>query len=215
MAPIDVLILDAHPVYRNGLKIVLSSLPQTRVVGETTTGEEAVKLALDLQPHVVLMDLNIPDMNGIDATRRILQANPRIGILVITMCDDDRSVFASMRAGARGYLLKGADQDEVLDAIRVVAAGGAIFSPAVAHRLVHFFAGAKPPGVAEAFPELTEREQEILALIAEGLSNGEIADKLGLSGKTIRNNISNIFNKLQVTDRSQAIALAREAGLGS
>jgi DNA-binding NarL/FixJ family response regulator len=163
---------------------------------------------------VILMDLKMPDMNGIEATRRIVQTSPHIGILVLTMFQDDDSVFAAMRAGARGYLLKGADQDEMLRAIRAVASGEAIFSRVIAQKLMHYFGNVKLPGPSSIFPELTDREREILALIAQGYKNPEIAEHLTLSPKTVRNHVSNIFSKLQVADRAQAILRAREAGLG-
>ena len=214
MESIRVLIADDHPVYRDGLRILLDSLPDAEVVGEAASGEEAVASALSLQPDVILMDLQMPGINGIEATRRILHTTPHIGVLVLTMFEDDDSVFAAMRAGARGYLLKGADQQEILRAIRSVAHGEAIFGPAIAQRLMSFFANPTPPGPRQSFPELTEREGEILGMIAQGQSNTEIADRLGLSEKTIRNHVSNIFSKLQVADRAQAIVRAREAGLG-
>ena len=214
MESIRVLIADDHPVYRDGLRILLDSLPDAEVVGEAATGEEAVDSAMSLQPDVILMDLQMPGINGIEATRRILNATPHIGVLVLTMFEDDDSVFAAMRAGARGYLLKGADQQEILRAIRSIANGEAIFAPAIAQRLSNFFANPNPPGPPQSFPELPEREREILGLIAQGDSNTEIADRLSLSQKTVRNHVSNIFSKLQVVDRAQAIVRAREAGLG-
>ena len=214
MDPIRVLIADDHPLFRDGLRVLLDSVADTAVVGEARDGDEAIALAAALQPDVILMDLKMPGPNGIEATRRILATHPAIGIVVVTMFEDDDSVFAAMRAGARGYLLKGADQDDMLRAIRGVARGEAIFGPAIARRLMRFFAapgGAAPP---PAFPELTEREREVLALIAQGRSNGQIADSLFLSAKTVRNHVSNIFGKLQVADRAGAIVRAREAGLG-
>jgi DNA-binding NarL/FixJ family response regulator len=214
MESIRVLIADDHPVYRDGLRILLDSLPEAEVVGEAASGEEAVALALSVQPDVILMDLQLPGINGIEATRRILHTTPHIGVLVLTMFEDDDSVFAAMRAGARGYLLKGADQQEILRAIRSIANGEAIFAPAIAQRLINFFANPNPPLPSQSFPELTEREREILAHIAQGHSNTEIADRLALSQKTVRNHVSNIFSKLQVADRAQAIVRAREAGLG-
>jgi DNA-binding NarL/FixJ family response regulator len=214
MEKIRILIADDHPLFRDGLRALLNSVADTEVVGEATSGEEAIGIAASLQPDIILMDINMPGVNGIEATRSIMQASPHIGILVVTMFEDDDSVFAAMRAGARGYLLKGADQAEVLRAIHAVASGEAIFSPAIAVRLMRFFAmpaSASPP---QAFPELTEREREILTLIAQGHNNNDIADRLVLSPKTVRNNVSNIFSKLQVADRAQAIVRARDAGLG-
>ncbi|MDP8950037.1 MAG: response regulator transcription factor [Actinomycetota bacterium] len=218
MAPLRVLIADDYPLFRSGLRALLGAVPDTTVAGQATTGEEAVALAAELQPDVVVMDLQMPGVSGIDATRRILDTSPHLGILVVTMFEDDYSVFAAMRAGAKGYVLKDADEEDMLHAIRAVSRGEAIFSPAVARRVIDFFTGAKPEVEravpARAFPELTDREREVLDLIAQGLSNPEIAARLYLSPKTVRNHISNIFAKLQVADRAQAIVRAREAGLG-
>lgn len=211
--PIRILIADDHTLFRDGLRALLGSVPDTEVVGEAATGEEAIVQATTLSPHVVLMDIQMPGMNGIEATLRILQANPAVGIVVLTMFEDDDSVFAAMRAGARGYVLKGADQAEMLRAIRAVASGEAIFGPAIAHRLLAFFA-AKPSTPPLPFPDLTNREREVLDLLAAGHANVEIANRLYLSPKTIRNHVSSIFSKLQVADRAQAIVRAREAGLG-
>jgi DNA-binding NarL/FixJ family response regulator len=212
MSRLRVLIADDHPVFRFGMRALLGADPETDVVGEASTGEEAVTLARQLAPDIVLMDLNMPGVNGIEATRDILAARPEVGILIVTMVDDDGSLFAAMRAGARGYLLKGADGAETLRAIRAVASGEAIFSPGVARRLLGYFAA--PAQRQPTFPELTEREREILDLIAAGLSNGAIADRLVLSPKTVRNNVSSIFSKLQVAGRAEAIVRAREAGFG-
>lgn len=219
MDPLRVLIVDDHPLFRSGLRALLGTLPDTSVAGEAATGEEAISLAAELQPDVIVMDIQMPDVSGIDATRRILDTSPRIGVLIVTMFEDDYSVFAAMRAGAKGYMLKDADEEDMLHAIRAVSRGEAIFSPAVARRVIDFFTGARsgvelavPP---RAFPALTDREREILDLIAGGLSNPEIAARLYLSPKTVRNHISSIFAKLQVADRAQAIVRAREAGLGA
>ncbi|HYT34195.1 MAG TPA: response regulator transcription factor [Ktedonobacteraceae bacterium] len=215
MEQIRVLIADDHPLFRDGLRTLLNSGSEAEVVGEATTGEETITRAATLQPDVILMDINMPGVNGIEATRRILHTSPHISILVVTMYEDDDSVFAAMRAGARGYLLKGADQEETLRAIKAVSRGEAIFSPAIAKRLIRYFsparAAATPP---QAFPELTYREREILTLLAQGHNNADIAQRLVLSPKTVRNHLSNVFNKLQVADRAQAIIRAREAGLG-
>ncbi len=217
MNSIRILIADDHALFREGLGALFLSVPDTEVVGEAATGEEATTRAADLQPDVVLMDIQMPGINGIEATRTIVRESPHIGVLVVTMFEDDDSVFAAMRAGARGYLLKGADKEEMLLAIRAVSRGEAIFGPAIARRLMQYFATpapGMPAAPAQAFPDLTDREREILALIAQGRNNQEIADQLFLSLKTVRNYVSNIFGKLQVADRAQAIVRAREAGLG-
>jgi len=211
---IRILIADDHALFREGLQAHFLSVPDTEVVGEAATGEEAVTRAVDLQPDVVLMDIQMPGINGIEATRRIVRDSPHIGVIVVTMFEDDDSVFAAMRAGARGYVLKGADQDEILKVIRAVADGAAHFGPKIARRLMSFFSAPKPAALAEALPELTAREREVLDLIARHQTNPEIAKHLYLSPKTVRNHISNIFTKLQVADRAQAIIRAREAGLG-
>ena len=214
VATIRVLIADDHPLFLDGMHGLLDSVPDTEVVGEATTGEEAIRLAAALQPDVILMDIKMPGINGIEATREIAHAHPNIGILMITMLEDDESVFTAMRAGARGYMLKGANQAEILRAIRAVANGEAIFGPGIARRLLNFFSTSRPAPPPRAFPELSDRETEILALIAQGRSNQEIAGQLDLTLKTIRNHVSNIFSKLQVADRAQAVIRAREAGLG-
>ena len=220
MQAIRIVIADDHPVFRFGLRALLSAMPDTEVVGEVTTGDEVIALATHLRPDVILMDINMPGMNGIEATRQIREAGLRSRILIVTMLEDD-SVFAAMRAGAHGYLVKGAEPTEVLRAIRAVADGEAIFSPGIAERLIHFFAtppvGAgdrTPSAAAPIFPDLTEREREVLRLIAQGLTNSAIAEQLVLSPKTVRNYITEIFSKLQVADRAQAIIQARNAGLG-
>jgi len=212
--PLRILIVDDHPLVRKGLLALLSSVPDLMVVGEAVNGKDAITQAGEQQPDIILMDLDMPEMNGIEATRQIAQTSSRIGILVLTMLEDDASVFAAMRAGARGYLLKGADQADVLRAISVVAHGEAIFSPSIAQRLMQYFANMQPILPRSAFPDLTEREREILGLIAQGKSNVEIAEKLVLSPKTVSNHVSNIFSKLQVVDRAQAALRARQAGLG-
>lgn len=214
MEPTRVLIADDHTLFRDGLRALLSSVPDTEVVGEAATGDEAIEQAAELQPDVVLMDIRMPGTNGIEATRRILHTSPHIGVIVVTMFDDDDSVFAAMRAGARGYVLKGADQAEMLRVIRAVARGEALFGPAIAKRLMSFFATPWRDAALQVFPELTEREREVLDLIAQGYNNTEIAKHLVLSPKTVRNHVSNVFSKLQVVDRAQAIVRAREAGLG-
>ena len=212
--PIRILIADDHPLFRGGLRSLLESIADTEVIGEAATGEEAVEIAMALAPDVVVMDINMPGLNGIDATRRIVDESDQVNVLVMTMHDDDEAVFAAIRAGARGYLLKGAAQDETLRAIRSVANGEAIFSHGVAHRLRSFLAA--PPAVdpSQAFPQLTDRELEILQLLAERRTNAEIAATLFLSQKTVRNYVSAIFTKLQVADRAEAGLVARTAGLG-
>jgi len=214
MDPIRVLIADDHPFYREGVRTMLSVAPEIEIVGEAASGDETITQAESLQPDVILMDLKMPGINGIEATRRILHTSPHIGVLVLTMFEADESVFAAMRAGARGYLLKDADQEELIRAIKAVSRGEAIFSPAIAQRLIHYFAALRPVAADLAFPELTDREREILELMAQGHTNAEIAERLMLRTKTVQNHISNIFSKLQVADRSQAIVRARDAGLG-
>ena len=209
-----ILLADDHTIFRYGLRAMLSSLPEYEVVGEATTGEEAVALTAELRPDVILMDVQMPGKGGIEATRRILETSPGVGVIVVTMFEDDDSVFAAMRAGARGYVLKGADKEEVFTVVRAVARGEAHFGPEVAKQLMSFFSAPKPAAPSEAFPELTAREREVLDLIAGGRSNTEITRQLFLSPKTVRNHISNIFTKLRVADRAQAIVRAREAGLG-
>jgi DNA-binding NarL/FixJ family response regulator len=211
---IRVLIADDHTLFRDGLRALLASAPDTELVGEAATGQEAISLAASLQPDLIMMDLQMPVINGIEATRQIVETSPHINVLVVTMFDDDQSVFAAMRAGARGYLLKGANHAEMLRAIRAVGSGEAIFSPAVAARLIDYFANIRPAAPPQVFPELTEREREVLKLIAQGYKNAEIASQLVLSLKTVRNHITNILSKLQVADRAQAILRARQAGLG-
>ena len=212
--PVRVLVADDHAVFRRGLKALLDSEPDTELVGEAATGREAVERSEQLQPDVVLMDLQMPGINGIEATRRILRTNPRVGIVVLTMFEDDDSVFSAMRAGARGYVLKGAEPSEILEVLRAVAKGEAHFGPEIARRITGFFSTLRADP-AEAFPELTAREREILDLIARGHANQEIARRLYLSPKTVRNHISHIFAKLRVADRAHAIVRAREAGLGT
>ncbi len=215
MTTIRVLIVDDHPLFRDGLRALLETLPDAEAVGEASDGRIAVELAETLAPDVVLMDLHLPVMNGIEATRRIVADDPNVAVLILSMSDDDESVFAAMRAGARGYVLKGADHEEIHRAIVAAAAGEAIFGPEVARRLMALFTAPRTRGPgSDAFPELTERELEILELIARGIANPEIAERLGLSLKTVRNHVSSILNKLQVVDRPSAIVRAREAGLG-
>lgn len=219
MEKIHILIADDHALFREGLRALFAALPDIEVIGEVPDGEAAIMQVNALQPDVVLMDINMPGLNGVEATRRILSTHPNLGVIMVTMLEDDASVFAAMRAGARGYVLKGAHHDEILQAIRAVATGQAVFGPAIATRMMNFFQGLNQPAlktgnVVQAFPELTEREREVLVLIAQGVSNKEIAEQLVISMKTVSNHITNIFGKLQVADRAQAIIRARDAGLG-
>ncbi|GAB3700747.1 response regulator transcription factor [Actinocorallia lasiicapitis] len=212
-----VLIADDHPVYRDGLRLMLASTDAVDIVGTAADGRQAVDLAAETRPDVVVMDLQMPHLDGIEATRRIVAHRPATGVLALTMHDDDESVFAAMLAGARGYLVKGADQEEILRAITSVAHGEAIFGPALAARVTRYFtvlASTRPTAGISPFPQLTARENDVLALIAAGLTNPQIAARLYLSPKTVRNRVSNVFAKLQVADRAQAIVQAREAGLG-
>jgi DNA-binding NarL/FixJ family response regulator len=219
MNEITILIADDERNIRIGLRALFNAEADIRLIGEAVTGAEVVHLAAVLQPDVILMDINMPDpddveMNGIEAARRILNSSPHIGILMLTMFEDDDSIFAAMRAGARGYLLKGSLKGEILRAIRAVYSGEVIFGATVAQRMTRYFAAIRPVHPSDSFPELTDREREILDLIAQHKSNIEIANQLSLSDKTIRNHVSNILNKLQVVDRVQAILRAKEAGLG-
>jgi DNA-binding NarL/FixJ family response regulator len=210
---IRLLIVDDHPAYRRGLELMLTNSSDIEIVGEADTGERAVGLAKSLTPDVVLMDLRMPDLDGIEATRRVIQSGSIAAIVVLTMFEDDDSVFAAMRAGARGYLLKGAEQQDIERAIRAAAAGEAIFGPQIAQRVVAHFASGSGSSAA-VFPSLTEREREVLEMIAAGKGNATIAHELMISLKTVRNHVSNVFTKLQVSERAQAIVKAREAGLG-
>lgn len=214
MEPLHILIVDDHPLFRKGMRTLLESLPDLRVIGEAATGQEAIDKAASLQPDLVLMDLQMPDGGGLHATQMITTTSPHIKVLVVTLFEDDDSVFAALRAGARGYILKDAKEDEMLRAIRAVASGEAIFSPAIAVRLMDYFATQQASIPKEVFPELTEREREILNLIARGETNSAIAEHLTISLKTVRNHVANIYSKLQVADRAQAAIRAKDAGLG-
>jgi DNA-binding NarL/FixJ family response regulator len=211
---VRVLIADDHPLFREGMRGRLDRVGDITVVGEAASGDEAVELARELDPHVILMDIKMPGLNGIEATREIRQASPGVGVLVLTMFEDDDSVFAAMRAGAKGYLLKDSGGEEVVYAIRAVASGEAVFGSGVAERILGFFSGSRQATPQRAFPELTEREEEVLSLVAQGKSNQEIARQLFVSLKTVRNHVSNILVKLQVADRAQAVIRARDAGIG-
>ena len=214
MTTTRILIADDHPAFRTGLQQMLQDVPDLEVVGEAESGVQAVQLTQELAPDVVVMDLRMPDVDGIEATRRLQQVAPSAAVIVLTMFEDDDSVYAAMRAGALGYLLKGSQQDEIVRAIRAVAAGEAIFGPEIARRVIaHFSTGAG--SAKQAFPGLTEREREILEKIAGGRGNATIAHELTISLKTVRNHVSNIFTKLQVSDRSAAIVKAREAGIAT
>jgi len=212
---ITVLVVDDHPVFRHGLKALLGALPEVEVAAEGTDGAEALSLAREHRPDVVVMDLQMPGMDGVTATRRIVEELPGTGVLVLTMFEDDESVFSAMRAGARGYLVKGADSPDVERAITAVARGEAIFGPGVAERVLGYLTRPLSAHDDVVFPELTDREREVLSLIAAGLGNAVIATRLCLSPKTVRNNVSSIFTKLQVADRAEAIVRARRAGLGA
>jgi DNA-binding NarL/FixJ family response regulator len=211
---IRVLLADDHPVVRRGLAALLGTLTDFEVVGEAVDGEAAVREAQLTRPDVVLMDVRMPGIDGVEATRRLRESVPDAAVLVLTMYDDDATVFTAMQAGARGYLLKGAEQDEIADAIRAVVRGQAIFGPGIATRLLEHFANPPAPAASELFPELTPREREILELLAAGRRTGEIAETLHLSPKTVSNNLTAIFAKLEVADRTAAVIRARERGLG-
>ena len=213
MEPLRILIADDHPLFRHGIREFLNLSPDIQVVGEAMSGEEAMHQAEALEPDLILMDVNMPGVNGVEATRRILHTSPHIRILIVTMFEDDATVFAAMRAGARGYILKDAEKENILRAIQAVANGEAIFSPTIATRLIEFFSTQSSTLPRDIFPSLTERERQILQLIARGKSNAEIARELSLSPKTVYNYVSNILSKLQVADRAQAIIRAREAGV--
>lgn len=214
MEQLRILIADDHPLFRKGLRTLLASMPDVECVGEATTGEEAIAHAATLQPDLIIMDIQMPGRNGIDSTRQIVQTSPHIRVLIVTLFEDNESVFAAMRAGARGYLLKDTDEAEMVQAIRSAGVGQAIFSPAIAARLADFFASPHTILPRSAFPALTDREREILGLIAQGKANAEIARQLELTPKTVSNYVSNILTKLQVVDRAEAILRAKEAGLG-
>lgn len=211
MDPVRVLIVDDHAAFRDGLRALLDQADDIEVVGEAASGEHAVAVLGSAQPDVVLLDLAMPGIGGLEATTRILHNAPHVRILVLSMAADDDSVFAAMRAGARGYVVKGARRADLLRAVRAVAAGEAIFGAAVAYRLTAYFSGLNRR--EPALPELTERERDILALMAKHLTNPQIAQRLGLSEKTVRNHVSNILTKLRAADRAQAIIMARDAGL--
>jgi DNA-binding NarL/FixJ family response regulator len=213
MEGLRIMVVDDHDDFRGGLEALITSAPNLELAGSADNGVDAVRTALDQQPDVVLMDLHMPRLNGIEATERIVRSSPHIGVLVLTMMEDDDSVFAAIRAGARGYLLKGARRSEILRSVEAVGSGEVIFGPSVAERVITYFRGVPAPDAPTLFPELTDRERHVLRLIAAGRENAEIARELHLSVKTIRNHASNIFAKLQVAHRAQAIVMAREAGM--
>ena len=212
--PIRILVADDNADFRRGLHALLAGVDDVTIISEAATGDEAVVRATVSQPDVVLMDLKMPVLNGIDATRRIVNSSPHIAVLMFTMFEDDESVLAAMRAGARGYLLKGSSRKEIARAIHVAAEGGVILGPGVARRVLEQFASSTEPDVVQ-FPQLSEREREVLTLIADGLKNAEIATRLTLSPKTVRNHVYALYRKLQVQSRPEAIIQARDAGLGS
>lgn len=210
--PTRVLIVDDHEIFRTGLRTLLDAQPDIEVLADVSSGPEAITTAADLQPDVVVMDVNMPGLSGVEATREIVRASPHIGVLILTMQEDDESLLAAIKAGARGYLLKSESSREIIEAVRL-GGGTAVFGQGIAQRVIEYFSSARPS--PEAFPELTDREREVLRLIAEGVNNTEIAKQLFLSPKTVRNHVSNIFSKLQVADRAEAIVRARRAGLAA
>lgn len=219
-ALLRVLVADDHPIFLAGMRQLLQAHPGLTCVAAVATGEEAVRLTVSERPDVAVLDLDLPDLSGVEAARAIAAQAPGVAVLMLTMLSDDESVFAALRAGARGYLLKGCTAEEVVAAIRSVATGGAVFGPSIATRMLDYFNAWRPSTPTDAptpewLPELSEREREILDLLADGESNPSIAARLHLSPKTIRNHVSVIFDKLQVADRRQAMLRAREAGLGT
>ncbi|GAA1011117.1 DNA-binding response regulator [Acrocarpospora pleiomorpha] len=212
--PVRVLVVDDHPVFREGFAALLSSIDEVEVVGTASTGVEALEQAARREPDVVVMDVQMPDMDGIEATRRLLQERPETGVVVLTMSEEDGTIFDALRAGARGYLLKGAEPDEVVRAITTVAGGGVAFGAVLASRIADFLAPRPQSATVTPFPTLTAREHEVLDLLAAGLSNGQIATRLFLSQKTVRNHVYAVLQKLQAADRAEAIIRARDAGLG-
>ena len=211
---VRVVLADDHPMVRYGITAVLADAPEVEVVGEAADGESLLAAVAEHRPDVVVTDLDMPGMGGAEATARLRTSHPDLAVLVLTLHEDDESLFAALRAGARGYLLKGADRSELVRAIQSVASGEAVYGAAVATRIVQFFTGAREEYAAQVFPELTERERDVLGLIASGRRNSEIATALGLSDKTVRNHVSNVLLKLQVPDRTAAALKARESGLG-
>jgi DNA-binding NarL/FixJ family response regulator len=214
VTPVRVVVVDDHQLFREGVRALLDSLDGIEVIGEAASGSEALALAERSLPDVVLMDVQMPDMTGLEATRRLLAAHPSVGVVIVTMFDDDETVFAAMRAGARGYVLKGAGQADLARAIEAVARGEAIYGPGVAGRILQFFRASRSDLPVDAFPDLTDREREVLDQIAAGKGNAAIARRLGITEKTVKNHVSNIYSKLHVADRAQAMLRARDAGYG-
>jgi DNA-binding NarL/FixJ family response regulator len=210
---IRILIADDHRFFRSGVRTALGGEPDFDIIDEASNGDEALSMALALKPDVILMDLQMPGINGIEATRRIIRELPKTGIIIVTMFEDTDSVISAMRAGARGYVLKDAEDDEIARSIRAASKGEALFGPQIARRLMSYISDVSAP-TAHLFPELTDREREILALIAQDKANQAIADEIGVSLKTVRNHVSSILTKLQVTDRHEAMQRARSAGMG-
>ncbi len=214
MEPIRVLLADDHTLFRKGIRIILEQMEDVKVEGEAASGQEAVALAQELVPDVILMDIKMPEISGIEATREILQENPHIGVILVTMFDDPESVFAGMRAGARGYVLKEAEPEELRRAIDAAQRGEVMLCPIIAEKVLeHFGSDAKPRQPGMPYEQLTQRELQVLQLAADGLSNKEIGQKLVISEKTVKNHIANIFSKLNVNDRTQAILYALRKGL--
>jgi DNA-binding NarL/FixJ family response regulator len=211
-----IVVVDDHPLYREGLVTALTGLAGVEVVGEAGDGGAAIAVVAEVAPDVVVMDLSMPGLSGIDATRQIVERWPTVAVLVLTMLDGDDAVFAAMRAGARGYLLKGADRGEIRRAIETVGSGEVVFSAGIATRVLAWFRSGGGAWTSDLvpFPQLTEREREVLDLVARGFTNAEIARRLVVSDKTVRNHVSNVFAKLHVSDRAAAVARARDAGLG-
>jgi DNA-binding NarL/FixJ family response regulator len=208
-----VLVVDDHPLFRQGLRSLVEDSDDLELAGEAHEGEQAVRLTHESQPDVVVMDISMPGVGGVEATRRILRERPGTAVLIVTMIEEDDAVFAAIRAGARGYVLKGAEPEEIRRAISTVARGEALFGPSIAERLVHYFEATDTPQL-QPFSELTPRERDVLDLLARGRANPAIAAQLGLTEKTVRNNVSNILTKLRVPDRAAAVARARDAGIG-
>lgn len=207
MKKIRVLLADDHPFFLYGVSTYLKTVPEIEIVGEANSGEDVVNQAKQLNPDVILMDIRMPGMNGIEATKKIKQSNPETNILIFTMFKDDQSVFTAMRMGAKGYILKDAGKEEIIRAIKTIAAGEAIFSAEIAAKMVHYFSSTRPAASEQLFPELTSREREVLYLIADGATNKEIAEHLNISNKTVSNYVTNILNKLQVSSREEAIQI--------